>query len=421
MSREDKVKNRKEKREKEKKIALIKKEIHKQNEIKKIAKQFTDEDILKRKQVEDSYKSDTIATMNLLADRNGCGYYRMIWPMELLATNASVQTLNSFVHITDFGVLKHLNTIRFQRQSDANHLNMLNYYIQERNRLGYKYKIQYEIDDLLPEIDPSNKIAYDYFKDKIQYNLECMRRVDAITVSTETLKKVYSDKYGIDGDKITVIENNLPRFLYNFNRRNSIRDFTNSKPRIMWSGSGSHVGENGDLDFIIKIVENTLDKYQWVFQGVIPPVLQKYVDSGKIEFHGWQTCYNLPSFQFNVCKPDLYLGILKPSLFNSAKSDLKFLEASSLGVPFIGTSFSKDKTYEYDTQFTNESPYDGTCATTIANGSIDEWVTEIDTLLGDNDLYMSKINAQYEMLQTRWMETPDNLQKWMDSIFLGKK
>tara|TARA_B100001059_G_C17803379_1_gene567602 strand:+ start:751 stop:2019 length:1269 start_codon:yes stop_codon:yes gene_type:complete len=417
----NKSQKRKEKRLKEKKMKLVKQELAKIEDAKRVAKHISNEDVVKKRQVQESYKSNTISSLNLVADNNGCGYYRIIWPMELLATNANLKVLNSFVHITDFGVLKHMNSIRFQRQSDTTHCRMLDYYLQERERLGYKYRIQYEIDDLLPEIDPSNKIAYDYFKDKVKYNIECMNKVDAITVSTNVLKDVYSNKYDIDAEKITVIENTLPRFLYNFNRRISKQDFTNRKPRVMWSGSGSHVGENGDLDFIIPLVEKTLDKYNWVFQGTIPNSLKKYIDDGKVEFHGWQTTYNLPSFQMNVCKPDLFIGMLKPSLFNSSKSNLKLLESSALGVPFVGTSFDKDKSYQYDSRFTNKSPYDDTCATTIANGDVDEWISKIDELLNDDNLYMSKVNEQYDMLQDKWMECPAVLEKWYNSIMLGKK
>jgi hypothetical protein len=418
MSRVDKVNKRKEKRAKDKKIALVKKEVTKITEIKRLANQFTDEDVIKRQQVIESYKSERIASMNLIADRNGCGYYRCIWPMEILATKADVQVLNTFVHVTDFGVLKHLNSIKFQRQSDLTHCRMMDYYISERNRLGYKYKIQYEIDDLLPEVDESNTVAYDYFikNDRVKYHLEAMHKSDAIIVSTDTLKDVYSTHYNMPVEKITVIKNNLPRFLYNFNRRHEKRTFdAHLKPRVFWSGSGSHVGKDGDLDFFVKIVESTLDKYTWVLQGVCHPDLQKHVDAGKIEFHAWSSIYDLPSLQFNICKPDVYLTTLKPSRFCACKSDLKFLEASSLGVPFIGTSFTKDPSYqEYP------SPYDNTDAITLANGDVDEWVSKIDELCNSNDAYMDQVNKQYTNLQGRWMEGPTNIQQWMDSLFLGR-
>lgn len=406
----------KDQRRKKKQDKQRKSEITAKNNEKRIIQDRVQEKMLhdlnvKRQHVQQTYNSQMVACLNLVADRNGCGYYRMIWPYELMATKANIQSLNSFVHTTDFGQLKHFNSIRFQRQVDDNQMNMLKYYIGERDKLGYKYRLQYELDDLVPEIDKSNAVAYNYFKDYIGNHLDMLKMVDAITVSTEQLKKTYTEKYGIDGEKITVIPNTLPKFLYNFTRRVSTNDFTKVKPRVFWSGSGSHAGKGGDLDFFVELVESTLDKYQWVLQGVVEPRLQKYVDEGKIESHPWQDCYSLANYQFYNCRPDVYIATLKPSLFNSCKSDLKLLEASALGVPFIGSKFTGDKDYS-DTP----SPYEEHNLLTLNNGDIDEWVTTIDRLVNDQDRYMDVVNKQYEILNSRFLE--DNLDMWLKSIAL---
>jgi len=390
---------------------LVDAEVDKIRRAKKVAHTVTDEDYQKRQQVIASYENKTEASLNFLADRNGCGYYRMIWPFEMLAVNAQVQTINTFVHPSEFAILKNITSIRFQRQVEKGNMQMLDYYLHERHKYGFKYNIIYEMDDLLPEIDPSNVVAYKHFSGKTANHLDMLHKVDLMTVSTETLKEVYTKNYGIDGNKIMVIENTLPKFLYNFNRRAQAPDFTGRKPRVFWSGSGSHVGQNGDLDFMYEIVRRTTDKYTWVFQGVTPPALQDLADKKLIETHPWQNCYSLAAYQFNVCKADIYVTTLKPSRFNACKSDLKLLESSALGIPFIGTSFINDPNYdEY------QSPYDGTPAQALLNGDVDEWITAIDDTLNDPEAYMSQVDMQYEYLNGRWMEDAPNLEKWYASM-----
>jgi len=394
---------------------LALKEVKLIKDAKSLAVDLTDEVTQKRKNVKAVWADPKkkVASLNFLADRNGCGYYRLIWPMEMLAVHAEVQPLNSFLHISEFQTLKMLNNIRFQRQAEESQLHMMKYYIQERRNIGYNYRIQYEIDDLVPEIDPSNEVAYNYFikGGLINNHLEMLKLSDAMIVSTPNLKNVYSKNYGIDADKITVIENTLPKFLYNFPRRGKMKEFSaTDKPRIFWSGSSSHIFKGGDCDHLVIVIRATIDKYQWVLQGCMPPELEDLKE--KIEIHGWKTTYDLPNYQFHNCKPDMYVTSLKEGRFNSCKSDLKLLEASALGVPFLGTSFDKGDIYnEYS------SPYDNTPAITLPNTSVEEWVAKIDETLSSEEIYLKQINAQYEYLNGRWME--DNLQAWYDSIHLG--
>ena len=55
--------------------------------------------------------------INYVADRNGCGYYRCIWPFELLSTNEDVMSMNCFVYQHDLKILNSVSCFRFQRQA----------------------------------------------------------------------------------------------------------------------------------------------------------------------------------------------------------------------------------------------------------------------------------------------------------------
>lgn len=381
--------------------------------------------------VDKIHVSSANGVVNYIADRNGCGYYRCIWPFELLATYKKVTTMNSYVHLFDPSYLKSVKCIRFQRQATVLQRQAWDKYLDMREKFGFKYKLIYELDDHLLNIEKSNVVAYKYFDEiKKQNCLYMMKSSDRVCFSTDRLKKIYVDDYGLDADKIMVVKNTLCQFLYNLPPRVKVRPFYTpvidkegkpvmvegepmfgNRPRVMWSGSASHVGPGGDLEFIISLVEKTINEYQWVFQGVIPDQLKHYVNEGRIEFHNWATCYGLPNIQFYICRPDIILAPLKytpDTQFNQCKSNLKLLEGCALGAPVICSSFEEHG---------DKSPYDISAPdlSICIENDVDIWKSAIDALVKDPVAYMRVVQSGYKFLNSgHWME--NNLSEWLDSI-----
>ena len=348
--------------------------------------------------------------VNYIADRNGCGYFRCIWPSELLATYKNYMTINSFIYLTEQASLAKAHMFRFQRQATTTQTQAWRAYLQTRNSNNFKFKMQYEIDDLLMEIEPHNKIAYDFFDvEKKNNHIEMLKTADSITFSTDPLKQIYIKDYGINAEKIHVVRNHLPQFLYSLPYRHTPRTFDKTivekRPRVFWCGSASHLGPDGDLQFLLPMIEKTVDEYRWVFQGVIPAELKEYVKQGRIEFIPWVPTYGLANIQFYKAKPDICLAPLKPSRFNSCKSDLKYLEACALGSPCITTSFESKNL---------KSPYELCNAEICIEPDADVWKTMIDYLVDNPSYYMDTVKKQYEFINGRWME--NNLEEWENSI-----
>lgn len=345
--------------------------------------------------------------INYIADRNGCGYFRCIWPMELLSTYRNLMTLNSFIYHTDPSTLTKTHTLRFQRQATDPQVEAWNRYIQIRQQYGFHYKMQYEIDDALTLIEKSNVIAYNFFDDKKKQNhLYMLRTADSITFSTEALKEIYVTNYGIDASKIKVVKNHLPQFLYSLPLRNTVKEFSNErKMRVMWSGSASHCGPGGDLEFLEPMIRKSVDDFTFVFQGVFPQSLTDLVKEGKIEFIPWVPVYALANTQFYRARPDVCLAPLTPSVFNSVKSDLKLLESSALGAPCICTSFLNNSL---------KSPYDVANADICIEPNADSFRAVLDHLKNNPDYYMEIVKNQYKFLNGRWME--NNLDQWIQSL-----
>ena len=204
MATLSKKQKREKKKSKDKKIQREMQYQKNQSEIKdEASKRIQDELILTKKKNEETMrhqqelagqKTNTKMTVNYIADRNGCGYFRCIWPSELLATYKNMMSLNSFIYHFEQSILSTAGTFRFQRQATDSQLQAWETYRTLRRQYGYQYKLQYEIDDLLMEIEPTNKIAYDYFDAKKKSNhMQMLHTSDSITFSTDALKDIYVD------------------------------------------------------------------------------------------------------------------------------------------------------------------------------------------------------------------------------------
>ena len=312
--------------------------------------------------------------------------------------------MNCFMYITEPNIVSKVGLFRFQRQATDSQLHAWERYREMRQHNKLNYKMQYEIDDLLMEIEPYNEIAYKYFDEKKKNNhMHMLRTADSITFSTDALKDIYVNDYKIDEAKIKVIRNHLPQFIYSLPYRHECKQFNkvDKKPRIFWSGSASHIGKDGDLDFLLPMIKKTVDEYQWVFQGTIPEDLKELAKEGKIEYLPWVPIYGLANMQFYKARPDIYIAPLKPSRFNSVKSDLKYLESCALGAPCVCTSFI-EKGWK--------SPYDVSGAEICIEPDVDNWKTVLDHLIKNPDYYMDVVKTQYKFLNGRWME--NNLDEW---------
>jgi glycosyltransferase involved in cell wall biosynthesis len=108
----------------------------------------------------------------------------------------------------------------------------------------------------------------------------------------------------------------------------------------LYTGSGAHYDvdnkNNGIDDFshVIDMVRKTVNKYQWIFVGSYPPKLVDLVIQGKIEYHSWKSLQEYPSF-INDLNAQAMIAPLLDNSFNRSKSDIKYIEACTLGLPCL--------------------------------------------------------------------------------------
>lgn len=331
------------------------------------------------------------------SDKNGCGFYRTLIPFNYLISKYEYDCPALYSFIFDLNYVTRANWLRFQRQVTQDQKRIVKEYRDIISKTKSPAKISYELDDLVHGIEPSNILAYQFYTKTRKDNLiEMFKMCDMVTFSTQFLKDFYEEKFNIQNS--IVIPNYLPKFLWgNCGKRDKYGK--GKKPRILWAGSASHVGKNGDMQFLIPLMKKTKKEFEWVFFGVIPPELNK----SDYEFHNWADFYSYPQ-ALDAIDADIAICPIKDNIFNYAKSDLKLLEYSALGLPAIFSSIGEGM-----------GPYDLVDDILALENKEDLWYNAIKELTSNEEKRNIYLEAGKRELNKRWLEDEKNIGVYLDA------
>lgn len=343
--------------------------------------------------------------VNYYADYGGCGFWRMIWPEELLNgyQKAIINGLTTMV--LDERFYQGIKAVRLQRQATPMQLEFVKFLKHHSGKNGFK--IIYEIDDIIFKDDiPDFNRCKVAFEDEniLRSSMEMMAMSDEITVTCEYMKNYYREKTG--NNKITVIPNYPPRFWADgfYDKSKLMQSYTKNKkkPRIGYCGSGTHIdvtnrtNQNDDFTHVVQSIIKTRKDFQWVFMGCFPLPLKPFIDSGEIEFANWAPIYDFPRAIHNL-NLNAVITPLMDCHFNRAKSNIKFIESASQGLPGV---FQDMVTYK-------DAP--------LRFKSGDDMINQLKVLLKDEQSYnkYSKISRDYT--EKMWLN--DHLDEYHEVYF----
>lgn len=328
------------------------------------------------------------------ADHFATGHYRAIWPAEVLAAQGhDVEIQWSFdAHWQDdygLGVTRlvgvepiEADVVVIQRPLRREMAQIIPH-IQAQG-----IKVIVEIDDDFEHI-PVNNTSYKTLHPKYnagrnwQILRQACRDADFVTVSTPALAKVY----GTPG-RVAVLPNFVPDWYLSINRK--------TQHDIGWTGSvDTHPG---DLEVTHGALAQVSERVRIIGTG--KGVKSRLGLNYEPIASGWLELLN---GEYQSLISTLKVGIvpLCNSAFNQAKSALKGLEYSALGVPFVASP-----TDEYKRLVAK-----GVGA--LAADRSREWIRELNRL-SSNDAYWQEQRAAgievaktmtYERNAWRWWET----------------
>ena len=342
--------------------------------------------------------------INYYADYGGCGFWRMIWP-EFCMNAYNKSCMSGLTQmILDLRFYGGIKAIRMQRQATPVQREFIKELKKAQSQLGFK--LIYEVDDIVFKDDiPDYNRCKDAFVDQtiIESILEIMQSMDEITVTCKYMKEYYQEKTG--NKKITVVPNYPPKFwldrYYDKNRVEKLYEQNKKRPRVLYSGSGTHIdvlnrtGMNDDFKHVTDAIIKARKKFKFVWKGCFPLALKPYIDNGEMEYIDWSPLHDYPQGIYDT-NCNVAFAPLIDNVFNRSKSNIKIIESAAIGMP---GAYQDMCTYEdADLKFKTGN----------------DLIEQLEYLTSDQDRYMRMSAKARKFVEGLWLE--DHLDEY-DAIY----
>jgi len=250
---------------------------------------------------------------------------------------------------------------------------------------GRDFAMVLELDDDIWNLRPSNP-AYKFWKsgagDIIK---DAVRVADAVTVTTDHLAEVVSQHH----NNVFVLPNCFDAVLLEHQRPHA------ESLTVGWAGGSSH-GE--DFESVAKELRSFFRRNPQVDSHFIGVNYGSLVGRPETRFTQWSR--NLVDYIKGL---DFDIGIapLLPNQFNRSKSDLKFLEYASLGIPVVASDVGP---YGHSIQH-------GITGMLVRHPH--EWVKYLNELVKDDDMRLAITNNARAWASTRTIQ--GNAWRWEEA------
>jgi hypothetical protein len=280
-----------------------------------------------------------IAIHSILADNQGCGHYRVICPAVFLNTYAlpQVSFMQSYgqVRPTDPLFYREYTFVQYQRATRDQDIGFMQYYLNNvQTLIGVPLVVEH--DDLFLEI-PDWNMAAPFYKAHREQVIKGLRLANGVTVATEYM----AQKVREHNHQVAVTPNRLLRSLWGDPVPMIREQGKGRKLRLVYPGSANHFAQpgakakGGDIGpTLMDYIKKTAKRFEWVFVGGFPQELTEEINTGLIKLMPWKPFFNYPAYLRNM-QADIGIAPLADCPFNRAKSNLKLLEFTAIGIPGV--------------------------------------------------------------------------------------
>ena len=310
---------------------------------------------------------------------SGVGYYRMINFAKFMERQKGVEVAYSKFDPNQKSIVEWERDIETDKQdqickdihmlmenSDISIWQMIHHglsldlFYQSRDQWNNKKPLLMEIDDYVHGINPESAGYSAYHNNsELEYLTELqMKNANHLIVSTQWL----ADEYRKFCPCVTVIPNAI-----DFELWGNFKDYRRpGKIRIGWAGGQPHEKDLKVLKFVIPIILEKYKHVDFMFLGHMPDDIK--TSSRVKHILKWHSIYDYPK-EMSKLGFDIGVAPLRDNQFNRAKSNLRFLEYSALGIPTVA---SPVEPFNHD--------FLGLNAT-----EVEEWVEKLSFLIENED------------------------------------
>ena len=257
--------------------------------------------------------------------------------------------------------------------------------------------IFYDIDDLvfdkeytktIKHLQTLSKEELDLYYDGVKRMGDTLKLCDYATTTTEVLAKELN-KYV----KEVYVNRNVASERMCELSMDAIKELKKDKNKIILGYLSGSITHNPDFELILPAIKKIMDKHNNVYLKVvglldIPKELEKYKDRIlTTPFIDWE---KLPQV---IASLDINLAPLEESLFNEAKSENKWTEASLVKVVTIASNVGAFKVIN-----------DGVDGVLVKNNEKD-WFDKLEKLITDEEFRINIGNNAYERVIKEYVST----------------
>lgn len=301
------------------------------------------------------------------ADLGGCGYYRIIYPAQMLYNHykVTISTPATFNYYEQ-------DYIYTQRICHSDTFKAL---LQMKDK-GVKFIIDY--DDCIWKEVPSYNRCNVHWKDNYNGMKEYLALLaDKVTCTNEFIKESLTEF--IEPDKIIVIPNSL-----DYSRWRIDYYEPNDKLNFLYAGSNTHWNVNDTGDFHKGLINYLKDK-EVNIMGTNPTFLNVHSNTPWVDVNSYPIIFASRALQNRFV-----LAPLQDNYFNKCKSDLKYLECCAVGRVALVSTFT-------------DSPYNLSHPLQRIPNNCSE-STMKDIVKNAIKHYDEIIKHQYSIINNRWLK-----------------
>jgi glycosyltransferase involved in cell wall biosynthesis len=277
-----------------------------------------------------------------IKDKSGCGYWRMVVPARYL-DDSEIYIDCAEVEVT-YDYLLEYGTIVVQRLHSWKEY----YVLRELKKLG-KYLV-YDIDDDIFNIPPSNPV-YRYIRaDQQEAAKAIMELADVITTPSEVIK----ERFGFQNKTIVIpnaidLDDGWVKLIGNDVADTQALGSPDENRRILWAGSATHGQDWVQCVGAVDEVMRQNDDVRLVVLGFLPDILRSFIEDAnrpwwnkRVEFMDFVDVETYCKIAKHI-RADVAIAPLEDTLFNQAKSCLKFVEYTAIGAPCVASNVTPYK------------------------------------------------------------------------------
>ncbi|MCP5195804.1 MAG: glycosyltransferase [Gammaproteobacteria bacterium] len=321
-------------------------------------------------------------------DEWGVGHYRLIGPLKELTNSGQICSFllpplsseKRFLPYVSELVRAKPTTLFLQNAFTSFHLDDLKHYAE---LLPDVFRV-FGQDDIVFSVPQKSAAHKSFGKDTKARVRRAVSLCHRAIVTTEPIAEAMRGMV----DDIRVMPNYLERSRWD-NLQSPRKE--RRKLRVGWAGAQQH---QGDLEFILPVVEATANEVDWIFMGMCLAKLRYHI----AEVHNPVSFDQYPA-ALAALDLDLAIAPLEINRFNTAKSNLRLLEYGAVGYPVICTDIE---------------PYRNAPVTRVPNNP-QAWIDTIRSHIYDLDATRIAGEQLHEWVLSNWM-LDQHLDEWLKAL-----